>query len=99
MSEDPVELDSRRGMASQKATDIRRTLAEAESNIRALRDSEQVVEVQILATPAANWSEAAGKARYILNRYAASLAPHDSRHRDLVASVLDDFSRLEENEN
>lgn len=31
MTDTPVELDSRRGMAAQKATDIRRSLAEVRS--------------------------------------------------------------------
>ncbi len=34
MTDTPVELDSRRGMAAQKATDIRRSLAEVEIQCR-----------------------------------------------------------------
>ena len=34
------------------------------------------------------------KARYLLNLYAASLPEHDTRHRALIAAVLDDFARL-----
>jgi hypothetical protein len=94
MSDDPVELDSRRGMAAQKATGIRRILAEVESNAKALRDRQQVLEEQLLATPAATWPEAAAKARYVLNLYAASLSAQDTQHRDLIAIVLDDFARL-----
>jgi hypothetical protein len=94
MSDDPVELDSRRGMAAQKATGIRRILAEVESNAKALRDRQQELEEHLLATPALTWPEAAAKARYVLNLYAASLSSQDARHRDLVAIVLDDFTRL-----
>jgi hypothetical protein len=94
MSDDPVELDSRRGMAAQKATGIRRILAEVESNAKALRDRQQELEEHLLATPALTWPEAAAKARYVLNLYAASLSAQDTHHRDLVAIVLDDFSRL-----
>jgi len=47
-----------------------------------------------LSIPATSWPEAVAKARYILNLYAAGLSPEDSRHRDLVASILDDFTRL-----
>jgi hypothetical protein len=39
-------------------------------------------------------SEAAAKARYVLNLYAAGLAPTDAHHRDLVAAVLADLTRL-----
>jgi len=90
MSDIPVDLDKHRGMAAQKATDIRRVLADVEANATLLRD----VEIQLLAVAATSWSEAAAKARYILNLYAADLAPADTHHRDLVAAVLADFTRL-----
>jgi hypothetical protein len=94
MTETPVDLDKHRGMASQKATDIRRVLAEVEANAKVLRDRQGVLESQLLSAPAASWPEAAAKARYVLNLYAAGLAPTDSHHRDLVAAVLADFARL-----
>ncbi len=94
MSDSPVDLDKHRGMAAQKATDIRRTLAEVEANARALRDRQLQLETELLAIPATSWPEAAAKARYILNLYAAALGTQDSRHRDLVAAVLADFARL-----
>ena len=94
MNDNPVDLDKRRGMASQKATDIRRVVAEAEANAKSLRDGQKLVENQLLSAPAGSWPEAAAKARYVLNLYAASLAPADTHHRDLVAAVLADFGRL-----
>jgi hypothetical protein len=94
MSDVPVELDKHRGMASQKATGIRRVLAEAEANAKLLRDRQGELEGQLLAVSAASWPEAAAKARYVLNLYAAGLAPSDSHHRDLVAAVLADFALL-----
>lgn len=94
MSEGPVDLDKHRGMASQKATGIRRVLAEVEANAKLLRDRQRVLEGQLLSAPAASWPEAGAKARYVLNLYAAGLSPSDSRHRDLVAAVLADFARL-----
>ena len=94
MSEVPVDLDKHRGMASQKATDIRRVLAEVEANAKTLRDRQGILENHLLSTPAASWSEAAAKARYVLNLYAAGLAPTDTHHRDLVAAVMADFTRL-----
>ena len=94
MSDEPVDLDKHRGMASQKATGIRRVLAEVEANAKLLRDKQGVVEIQILAAPAESWPEAVAKARYVLNLYAAGLSPSDSHHRDLVAAVLADFARL-----
>lgn len=94
MTEKPLDLDKHRGMAAQKATDIRRALAEVENNARDLRDRQAILENQLLTVSAASWPEAAAKARYILNLYAASLAPDDTHHRDLVAAVLADFARL-----
>ena len=94
MNDNPVDLDKHRGMAAQKATDIRRILADVETNAKLLRDRQGVVEIQLLAVPATSWIEAAAKARYVLNLYAAQLAPADTHHRDLVAAVLADFTRL-----
>jgi hypothetical protein len=94
MTDTPVELDKHRGMASQKATDIRRVLAEVEANAKIQRDRQGTLESQLLSTQAASWPEAAAKARYVLNLYAAGLAPTDTHHRDLVAAVLADFARL-----
>jgi hypothetical protein len=94
MNDTPVDLDKRRGMAAQKATDIRRVLADVEANAKLLRDRQGAVEIQLLAVPATSWPEAAAKARYVLNLYAAELAPADTHHRDLVTAVLADFARL-----
>lgn len=94
MSDKPFDLDKHRGTAAQKATDIRRALVEVENNARQLRERQVVLENQLLSVPAASWPEAAIKARYVLNLYAAQLAPGDTHHRDLVAAILADFTRL-----
>ncbi len=94
MTDEPLDLDKHRGIAAQKATDLRRALAEVESNARDLRERQAHFEGQLLSVPADSWPDAAAKARYVLNLYAAGLAPEDSRHRDLVAAILVDFSRL-----
>ena len=94
MTDKPLDHDKHRGMAAQKATDIRRILADVENNAKDLRDRQAAVESQLLSAPAASWPAAAAKARYVLNLYAGGLASHDTRHRDLVAAVLADFDRL-----
>jgi hypothetical protein len=94
MNDKPLDLDKHRGMAAQKATDIRRALAEVENNATQLRERQSVVESQLLSVQAASWPEAAAKARYVLNLYVAGLAPGDAHHRDLVAAVFADFNRL-----
>jgi hypothetical protein len=94
MTDKPLGLDKHRGMAAQKATDIRRILADVENNARDQRERQGILENQLLSVPAASWPEAAAKARYVLNLYTAGLAPADTHHRDLVAAVLADFARL-----
>jgi hypothetical protein len=94
VTEIPIELDKHRGMAEQKATDIRRVLADVETNAKLLRETQGVVEIQLLAVPATSWPEAVAKARYVLNLYSASLAASDTHHRDLVTAVLADLTRL-----
>jgi hypothetical protein len=94
MNDDPIDLDRHRGMAAQKATDIRRVVADIEVNAKLLCDHQSAVEIQLLAAPATSWAEAAAKARYVLNLYASELAPADTHHRDLVAAVLANFARL-----
>ena len=94
MTDKTIDLDARRGMAAQKATDLRRLLAEVEANEKVLRERQADLEVQLLAAPAASWPEAAEKARYVLGLYTATLPAEDTRRHTLVASVLDDFDRL-----
>jgi hypothetical protein len=94
VTEEPLDLDKHRGMAAQKATDIRRILAEVENNAKDLRDRQTIIENQLLASPAATWPEAAAKARYVLNLYASDLGSADTHHRDLIGAVLADFVRL-----
>ncbi|WP_428668632.1 hypothetical protein [Reyranella sp.] len=94
MSDKPVDLDKHRGMAAQKATDLRRLLGEVEANASDLRRRQEELETQLIAAPAESWAEAAAKARYLLGLYAASLPSEDTRQRTLVAAVLRDFDRL-----
>jgi hypothetical protein len=91
VNDKPLDLDKHRGMAEQKATDIRRILADVENNAKDVRDRQGILENHLLSAPAASWPEAAAKARYV---YAAGSAPADTHHRDLVAAVLADFARL-----
>jgi len=94
MTERTIELDVHRGMAAQKATDLRRLLADVEANQSALRRQRDELESHLLAAPAANWQDAAVKARYLLELFGASLAAEDPRRRRLIDAVLADFDRL-----
>jgi hypothetical protein len=94
MTDKTIELDQHRGMAAQKATDVRRLLADVEANEMSLRLRQDELESHLIAAPAANWEEAAEKARYLLNLFAATLTSQDPRRQQLIAAVLADFKRL-----
>lgn len=94
MTDKTIDLDQRRGMAAQKATDLRRLLAEVEADQSALRLRQEELESHLIAAPAANWHEAAEKARYLLDLFAATLSAEDPRRQKLIAAVLADFDRL-----
>jgi hypothetical protein len=94
MSDDPIPLDEHRGMAAQKATEIRRRLSEVETNQAALRRRETELEKFLISAPAHTWPEAAEKARYLIGLFAATPAAQDPRRQKLIARVLDDFRTL-----
>jgi hypothetical protein len=94
MTDKTIDLDQHRGMAAQKATELRRLLADVETNEKTLRLRQAELESHLLAAPAANWQEAAEKARYLLNLFSATLVAQDPRRQKLIATVLADFARL-----
>jgi hypothetical protein len=94
MTDRPVDLDQRRGMAAQKATQARRLLAEIRANEKALRERRDELEAHLLAAPALNWREAAGKAQYLLGLFAETAQGQDPRKQALIAAMLEDFARL-----
>ena len=94
MTKQTIELDMRRGMAAQKATELRRLMSEVSANEELLRSRQKQLEEQLLATPATTWADAADKARYLLSLYASSPAAQDPRRQMLIARVLEDFVRL-----
>ncbi len=94
MTDKTIELDQRRGMAAQKATDLRRMLSEVAANEATLRLRQEELEAHLVAMPAATWPDAAEKARYLLNLFAATPVAQDPRRQKLIAAVLADFERL-----
>ena len=94
MTDDAIELDEHRGMAAQKATEIRRRLSEVEADQAALRHRQGELEQCLVAAPAVTWQDAAEKARYLITLFAGTPAAQDARRQKLIASVLDDFNRL-----
>jgi len=94
MTDDPIELDDRRGSADQIATEIRRRLAEVEADQEAARQRRAEFEKFLAAAPAPTWREAAEKARYLIALLAGTSVGRDPRRQALITAVLDDFARL-----
>jgi hypothetical protein len=94
MTDIPVELDEHRGMAAQKATEIRRRDSEVLADQAALEQRQAEFEAFLAAAPATTWPEAAAKARYLIQLFAATPEAQDFRHQELIGAVLDDFAKL-----
>lgn len=95
MKDDPVDLDEHRSMAAQIATDIRRqSLHEFQAHQAALRQRQEELEKLLLAAPAETWLEAAAKAQYLIQLFAATAEAQNPRYKELIAHALDDLTKL-----
>jgi len=92
VTDKPVPLDQHRGMVAQKATEIRRRLAEVEAGQAEFRLAE--LEKFLVSAPALTWREAGEKARYLIMLLAATPAALDPRLQTLIAGVLQGFKKL-----
>ncbi len=90
----PVQLDEHRGMAAQKSTEVRRRNHEVEADQAALRSRQEEFERHVVAVPSTTWLEAAEKAQYLIQLFAATPEGRDPRRQELIARVLDDFALL-----
>jgi hypothetical protein len=81
-------------LAAQKVTGLWKSPADVAANETALRLRQEELETHLIAAPAANWHEAAEKARYVLSLFADTLTSEDRRRQTLIAAVLADFDRL-----
>lgn len=93
-TDQPIELDEHRGMAAQKSTELRRRLHEVQADQEALRRRQEEFERCAVAAPSTTWPEAAAKARYLIQLFAATPEARDPRRQELIATVLDDLARL-----
>ena len=94
MTDETIPLDERRGMTARRETEIRRARHEVEADQAALRRHQAEFENLLVAAPADGWPEAAEKARYLIELFAATPEARDPRRRSLIADVLADFERL-----
>jgi hypothetical protein len=96
MVDRPIALDAHRGLAEQRATEIRRRLTEVAADQATLRQRRGELEKFLVAAPATNWREAAEKARYLITILAETAAGREPRRQKIIDSVLEDFRRLAE---
>ena len=94
MTTQAIQLDKHRGIAAQKATDIRRLLVGVEADQCALKARQEELETQLIAAPALTWNEAGEKARYLIGLLSSTAAARDPRRKKLIANVLEDLRRL-----
>ena len=94
MTDEPVNLDDRRGMAAQRDTEIRRDLQDVHADQAALRNRQEELENFLLAAPAATRADATAIARYLIELFAATPEASDPRRQKLIARALDDLCRF-----
>jgi hypothetical protein len=94
VTDKPVDLDERRGMAAQRDTDIRRRLSGVKADQAAVRARQDELEGFLLATEATTWPEAAAKARFLIQLYAGTPEGQDPRRQKLIASTIAELDRL-----
>jgi hypothetical protein len=94
MNDDPVDLDAHRGMSAQRATELRRQKSGVQADQAALKLRQEEFEEFLLSKPAATKKEAASKARYLLELYAATTEGGDPRRSLLIIRALNDLDRL-----
>jgi hypothetical protein len=93
-TDDPIALDQHRGMAAQKATELRRMKLEVKANEQVLRKRQEELQAAMIATPAQSWEAAAEKAEYLISLLAGRADMQDPRLHKLMTAVFEDFARL-----
>lgn len=95
MTDDAIDLDEHRGMAAQKATEVRRErFHQFQEDQATLRRRQEELEKHLLAAPADSWPEVSVKAEYLIQLFAETLEAQDPRRKELIAHVMEDFARL-----
>jgi hypothetical protein len=89
-----IDLDAHRGIAAQKATELRRLIKEVADDRERLRRRQDELERFLAAAPSTNWNEACEKIKYLLSLFAETAQGQDPRRQALIADVLDEIERL-----
>ena len=95
MIDEPVDLDEHRDRAALRATELRRQRRQAgEADQETEEGQEKRIEEFLLASPAESWPDAAAKAKYLIELFAATPEGQDPRRKDLIAQTLDEIGQL-----
>lgn len=95
MADDPVNLDKHRGMAAQRATEVRRGRSRRQESERvSSRDRHKEIDRILASAPAADWAEAAKNARFLIELLSGGSLAQDCHYRALMARVLQDIDNL-----
>ena len=85
MTDRTIELDSHRGMAAQKATELRRLLSEVAAGPGAAQGAPgRAGEGARRRSRLETWADAVEKARYLLSLFAATAEAEDPRRKTLI---------------
>lgn len=99
MTDDPIDLDGRRSVAGQRASELRRRPANSPPPLTLPPQPHlESLEDQMLAEPARTWAEVLKKWRFLLDRYAATPEAADERIQKLIKRALGDMERLRKRE-
>lgn len=93
-TDDPIKLDQHRGMAAQKATELRRMQREIKDNEALLRQRQDELQAAMIMTPAETWEIAAEKAEYLITLLAPRANLRNPQLQKLMTAVFEDFARL-----
>lgn len=94
MSDDPINLDEHRGMAAQKATDLRRLLSGVQAEQSAAKARQQEFEEHLATVPATSPQEAVIKAKYLVQLFAETREGTDPRRARLIARSLEELDQF-----
>jgi hypothetical protein len=94
MTDDPINLDGRRGIVGRKSTELRRRLQEVHTDQVALRQNQEELENRLLSVSVETWPDVAAKAQYLIRLFGATREAEDPRRKKLIAQTLDDLTRL-----
>ncbi|WP_149139747.1 hypothetical protein [Gemmobacter caeruleus] len=99
MTYDPIDLDGRRSVAGQRASEMRRRPANGQPPPALPQQPHlESLEDQMLAEPARTWAEVLKEWRFLLGRYAATPEAGDERIQKLIKRALGDMERLRKRE-